>query len=306
MAQVRGTFSALYDNVDKVVFSGLNQYLKEMPPIWRGYYNVKTSDRRLEIMQGVTGMGDVPEKPEGEAYALDFIRPGYQKQLIHTEFGLGFEVTETALDDDQFDQLDKSSMWLAFSARTVEEKRAAAIFNNGFSTETAWDGVSVFSSSHTLAGGGTARNILATAADLSATSLTQALVDLQNQTKLDSGQLVAPVTGLTLLIPPDYEFLAERIIRSTQLAQSADNDVNALRTRRTWNIVINPYLTDSDAWFVLASNTKQHGITSYTRTGIYAPPRMVDARTGNLIYKVRFRRSWGVSWWQNIFASPGA
>ncbi len=296
MAQTRGTFVELYDNVDKVINVVLQDQLKELQPIWRQVFNIKTSDRKFERVMTVTGMGDVPAKGEGETYALDVIKAGYTKDFTHVEFGLGFEVTETALEDDQYDQLEKNAMWLAFSARVVEEKRGGNVFNNGFTTETTPDGVSLFNATHVLKSGATARNILATAADLSATSLAQALVDMQNQTKLESGQLAAPITDLILYVPPALEFTADRILESAGLPGSADNDRNPIKSRRSWKLIVNPYLTDEDAWFILAANKKLHGITSYTRVPITQVPPMTDAKTGNRIYKVRFRRSWGA--WQ--------
>src|SRR3970040_2587639 len=98
-AQVRGTFPELYDNVDKAVRSILKDALQELKPIYTNYYNTRTSDRKFERIMTVTPFSDVPEKPEGEVYSLDVIRPGHTKDFTHVEFGLGFEVTETALED---------------------------------------------------------------------------------------------------------------------------------------------------------------------------------------------------------------
>jgi len=304
MAQVRGTFAELYDNLDKSIYTLLFDALKELPKIWTKVYNVKQSDRKFERVMTVTGMADVPEKGEGAPYTSDIIRPGWTKDFTHTEYGMMFEVTQTALEDDQYDQLAQHARWLMFSARVVEEKKAHALFNNGFTTELSPDGVALFSSAHVLKGGGAARNILATAADLSVTSLTQALIDWQTQTKVESGQLVAPASDLILFIPPALEFSAERILNSTLLPGSADNDKNPLK-RRNWSIVVSPYLTDEDAWFVLAADKKMHGVCSYTRVPISMEPAMTDSRTRNRLYPVRFRRSWGAAWWQGTFGSPG-
>jgi hypothetical protein len=305
MAQTRGTFAELYDNVDKAVFTLLFDAQKELKRIWTSVYNVKTSDRKFERVMSVVGMGDVPQKGEGAAYTSDVIRPGWTKDYTHLEYGMMFEVTQTALEDDQYDQLAQHARWLMFSARVVEEKQAHALFNNGFTTELSPDGVALFSASHVLKGGGSARNILSAAADLSATSLQQALVDWQNQTKVEAGQLVAPATDLVLFVPPDLEFTADRILNSTLLPGSADNDRNPIKARRNWTIIVSPYLTDSDAWFLLDANKKSHGITSYTRVPISMEPAMTDPRTRNRLYPVRFRRSWGASFWQGTFGTPG-
>ena len=305
MPQTRGTFAELHDNLDRAVHTLLAKEYKELMSIWRKFYVVKPSKKRSELVLTVTGMGDVPEKPEGQAYVTDIIQSGYSREFIHTEFGMMFEVTQTALEDDRFDVLSEYAKWLMFSARVVEEKRAALPFSNGFTSENSPDGVSVFNALHVLKGGGTASNILATAADLSWTSLQTALTTWQRETKFEAGLFMQPADDLFLIGPPELEFTAHRIIASTGLPGSADNDVNAIKSLRNITFVKNVYLTDTDAWFLLAKN-KSHGFTSYTRTPISMEPAMTDPRTRNRLYPIRFRRSWGVKWWQNAFGTAGA
>lgn len=302
--QTRGTFPELYDNLDKSVFTILFDAQKENPVTWRDLFNVKTSDRKFERVMSVTGVGDIPEKGEGAPYTSSVIRPGWTKDFLHVEFGAMFEVTETALEDDQYDQLAQNGRWFMFASRVVEEKRAALIYNNGFTTEQSPDGVSIFNAAHVLKGGGTARNTLASAADLSATSLEQALIDLQTETKVEAGQIVAPATSLTLAVHPQNEFQAHRLINSQLRPGVADNDVNALK-KRNWNVIVNPYFTDPDAWFLQDSNKKRHGMTSYTRVKLSMPAPRTDPRTGNRLYPIRWRRSFGCSFWQGLFGSPG-
>ena len=302
--QTRGTFGELYDNVDKAVYTILFDAQKELPAIWKDYINVKKSDRRFERVMSVTGVSTIPEKGEGAPYTASVIRPGWTKDFIHTEFGAMFEVTQTALEDDQYDQLSQNGRWFMFASRVVEEQRAAILYNNGFSSEQSPDGVSIFNSAHVLKGGGTARNTLAAAADLSATSLEQALIDLQTETKVEAGQIVAPATSLKLIVPPALEFTAHRLVNSQLRPGVADNDVNALK-RRNWSIIVNPYLTDSDAWFLQDANNKRQGMTSYTRVALSMEPPMTDPRTRNRMYPVRWRRSFGSAFWQGTFGVAG-
>lgn len=305
-AQVRGVFPELYDNVDKDLKTIIFDALEELAPIYKGYFNMKKSDRKFERVVSVTPFGDVPEKPEGEIYSLDLIRPGWQKDFTHVEFGLGFEVTETALEDDEYEMLIRSGEMLAFSARYVQEKRAADVLNLGFSTELTPDGVSLFNTAHVLKGGGTSRNMLTTDADLSITSLSDAMTDAQTQTKVESGQLVSPITGWELVVPPANEMNAERIVNSSGMPGTADNDINPVKKRRKISITVNPHLTDADSWYLIASNKRMHGLTSYVRVPIKLAPRMVDPFSGNVIYKIRFRQSWGAWMWQGTFGSQGA
>jgi hypothetical protein len=307
MAQVRGTFTELYDSVEKTIRTIVFDSLSELKPIYKDYTNMKSSDKKFERITSVTPFGDVPEKGEGEVYALDLIRPGWQKDFTHVEFGLGFETTETALEDDEYDVLVRSAEMLAFSARYVQEKRAAdAFFNNAFSSETTPDGVSLYNATHVLKGGGTARNMLATDADLSIDSLSDAMTDIQTQTKVESGQLVSPITSFHLVVPPANEMNAERIVNSTGLPGTAENDINPVKRRRTISIVVNPHITDTDSWYLIAQSKRMHGLTSYVRMPVKMAPRMQDPFTGNWIYKIRFRQSWGAWMWQGTFGSQGA
>lgn len=306
MAQTRGTFDALYDNVDKAFYSIMKDRLKELARIYTDYFNVRTSDRKFERVVTYVPFGDTQSKPEGDSYVMDTLRQGWTKDFTHTENGLGFEVTQTALEDDPENILNGAGEWLAFSARYVEEGRAANVLNNGFTTETTPDGTTLFSTSHNLKGGGQAKNRPSTDADLSATSLQQALIDFQTDQKDEAGHLAAPVTSLKLIVPPALEFLADRLLNSVGLPGSADNDRNPIKSRRTWELIVNPRLTDSDAWFVVASNKAQHGLTFYRRVPISTEPMAIDARTGNRIFKTRHRFSVGAWTWIGTYGTAGA
>lgn len=306
MAQVRGTFTELYDSVEKTIRTVIFDTLDELKPIYTDYTNMKTSDKKFERNVSVTPFGDVPEKGEGEIYALDLIRPGWTKDFTHVEFGLGFETTETALEDDEQDLLIRNAEMLAYSARYVQEKRAAdAYFNNAFSSETTPDGVSLYNATHVLGGGGTARNMLSVDADLSIDSLMQALSDVQTETKIESGQLISPIQSFKLVVPPAGEMQAEQIVNSSGLPGSVENDLNPVKKRRNISIVVNPHISDTDSWYLLAGNKRMHGLTSYVRVAPKVPPRQQDPFTGSWIYKVRFRQSWGAWMWQGTFGSQG-
>jgi hypothetical protein len=306
MAQTRGVNGDLYDNVDKTIYGVMKDKLSELKKIYPSVYNIKTSDRKFERVVTYVPFGDTLTKGEGEAYVMDLIRQGYTKDFTHTENGLGFEATQTALDDDQENILSKAGDWLAFSARYVEEGRAANPFNNGFTTETTPDGLSLFNTSHALKGGGTAKNRPSVDADLSATSLAQAMIDSQTDNKDEAGHIAAPINSWTLYIPPTLEFLADRLVNSVGLPGSADNDKNPLKSLRTWNVVVNPRLSDADAWFLVAGSKSQHGLTFYRRTPITMEPMQIDPRTGNRIFKIRHRFSVGAWMWQGTYGTQGA
>lgn len=306
MAQTRGSFSQLFDNTDRMIYVMYGKQLKKLPSIWKKVTKVLDSDRMTEIRMPVVGFGDIPEKPEGTPFATDLLMPGYQKTVTHTEFGGAFEVTQTALEDDRHDQLTKAPMWLMFSAGYTIEKRAANLWNNGFTTETTADGLSVFNTAHTLVRGGTFRNRPAAEVDLSWNALKDAITDLSTETKQDSGQIALAVQDLILYVPPALEMLADRIVNSTGLPGSTDNDRNSIKSRRNIQIVVNPLLTDTDAWFLVAADSDMHGFKAYDRIPLNQLPPETDPRTRSRLYPVRFRMSWFVDIAQSSWGTQGA
>ena len=308
MAQTRGSLSQLHDNTDRKVWVMLNNQLKKLKPEWRDVFKVESSERQTEIAMNIVGFGDIQEKPEGQPYATDLLRPGHEKRVSHTEFGLGFEVTETALEDDRYDQLTKYGMWLTFSADYVLAKRAWNIFNNGFTTENTADGLSIFNTAHVLAGpsGGTFRNRPSAEVDLSWATLRDAIIDLETETKHDSGQLAASVQSLKLIVHPSNEMLADRILNSNGLPGSADNDRNSIKSRRDISIVVSKLLTDPDAWYLVASDSNMHGIRAFERVPMQQGEPRTDARTGNRLYTLRGRYSFYGLYPQNSWGTSGA
>ena len=306
MAQTRGTFSELHDNLDRTVYTLLGKEWKERKKIWTQIYDVKKSKKRSEVFMTVTGVGDIPEKPEGQPFTTDIIQKGYDREVLHTEFGNMFEVTMTALEDDKTDILASHAKWFMFAARVVQEKRAHLLFNNGFTTETSPDGQAIFATAHPLKGGGTARNRPATDADLSWNALHQAIIDWNTDQKFEAGQFIMPTEDLTLFVPPHLLLTADRIINSKQLPGVADNDRNSLNALFNIKVVSSPYLTDTDAWFLLSNAKDEHGFVSYERVGMTMLDPMTNSKTRNREYPIRWRQSWANRWWQGSYATVGA
>ena len=98
---------------------------------------------------------------------------------------------------------------------------------------------------------------------------------------------------------------ALRIVNSTALPGSADNDVNAIKQARKIKVVVNPLLTDTDAWFVVAKNPKMHGFKAYERVALQQLAPVDDPRTRSRIYPIRFRMSFFVTQPQNSWGTSG-
>lgn len=303
MAQFRGTASVLYDNIDKVVYSVVETTGKQLPQIHKKYYRVLTSDRKFERRTQFAQFDSVPLKGEGEDYVSKQIKTGNTVDFTHLEFGLGFEVTETAEEDDQFDVIADYAAGLMRAARWTEETYAASPLILGFSTQTSPDGAAWFSASHTLISGGTCSNLITD--DLSNDSLMNALILSATDAKSEEGHNLMLQEGWDLIVPPALMGVAERVVNSAGLPGSADNDVNPVKNLFKVNVIVNPLITDTDSWFLLAKG-KNHGLLSYTRVPMQMKPMIRTERSDNRLYRLRFRKSWGVDRWQGAVGSQGA
>jgi len=304
--QTRGTVAEFYDNLDRTVFTLLGKEQKERKKIFTQVYDEKTSKKRSEIVMTVMGVGDIPERAEGTPFTTDVIRKGYEREFLHTGFGNAFEVTLEAMEDDKTNVIADHAKWFTFAGRVVMEKRGHVLFNNGFTTETSPDGVSIFNTAHPLKGGGTARNRPATDADISWQALNQAIIDWNTDQKFEAGQFILPAEDLVLFVAPGSYLQADRIVNSTLLPGSADNDRNSIKALFNIKVLPSPYLTDPDAWFLLTANKSEAGFVTYKRLGMTMLEPMTVVETRNRHYPIRWRQSWGNRWWQGSYGTVGA
>ena len=264
----------------------------------------ETSDRAFEEEVMLSGFGTAANKAEGAMVTMDQATEAYTSRYTHNTVALGFAITEEAIEDNLYDRLaGRYTRALARSMAQSKQITAANVLNNGFDTANGGDGKALMTTDHPLANGGTFRNELSTASDLSETSLEQSLIDIA--AFVDERGLKIALQGRKLIIPKELQFTAERILRSPQRVGTADNDINAMANMGMIpeGYRINHFLTDTDAFFIMtdAPNGLKHFVRSPIKTAIEG-----DFDTGNVRFKARERYSFGFSDPRGIFGSPGA
>jgi len=186
---------------------------------------------------------------------------------------------------------------------STKNVKGAAVLNNAFTAAFAGgDGVELCSTLHpTLAG--TFSNEPATAADLNETSLEQAIIDISAFT--DERGLKIAARGMKMIIPPQLQFTADRLLNTAGRTGTADNDINAIKNMGmiAGGYTVNHYLTDTDAWFV--KTDVPNGLKHFNRSPIKTTMEG-DFDTGNVRYKARERYVFGFSDPRGIYGSPGA
>jgi len=274
----------------------------EREPVCDKLFNVYDSAQYREHILTFGGIGTLDTKAEGEAVNYTSPIEGFLTTFTHVVYAKGIRITEEAWSDDLYGVMEDSPAELGGAAAANRESITANHFNNGFdSSYTGADGKELFATDHVRENGDSYKNELSTAADLSRTSLEQANIDFRNF-RTGGGRRMQ-IQPKTLLVPPDLQYEAVRILDSSLQPEDDTNAVNPISdaglTLQVWD-----YLTDSDAWFLLADKG-DHKLTIYDREP-FTTSHIFDFDTGDIKFKgkERFSSSWGDP--RGLFGSPGS
>ena len=294
--------------IAKLLWPGLNarwgvQYA-EHPKEYTDLFDIESSDKAYEEDQEMTGFGLAPIKSQGAPIQYDTAGQGVTTRYTHIAYGLGFIITHEALQDNLYEKIGMQRTGsLAFSMRQTKENVAANVYNRGFSgSYLGGDGASLLSASHPTLSGNQS-NLIAVAADLSEASLEDIVIQIGQAT--NSRGLKIAIQPKSLVIPVSLKFEAERILKSINQNDTANNAINALRAMNVFTdgVKVNHYLTDSDAWFVRTN--VQEGLKLFQREEA-AFAQDGDFDTSNLKYKAYERYSVGWSDWRGLYGSSGS
>ena len=267
-------------------------------------YEIENSDRAFEEEVMLSGFANAAVKAEGSAVTFDTANETFTSRYTHETVALAFALTEEAIEDNLYDTIaTRYTKALARSMAQTKQIKGANILNNGFNSSfPGGDGKELFATDHPSQSGDQ-RNELATSADLSETSIEQALIDIAAFT--DERGLKIAARGVKMIIPSELRFTAERIMKSPARVGTADNDLNAISSMGMipQGFVVNNFLTDTDAFFI--KTDIPNGLKMFERAPIKTAMEG-DFDTGNVRYKARERYSFGFSDWRGMFGSPGA
>jgi hypothetical protein len=191
---------------------------------------------------------------------------------------------------------------LSFSVRQTEETVGANVLNRvTTSGYTGGDGVVLGSASHPSPAGNWS-NILSTSADLSEASLEDLSIQIMNAT--NPRGLKISLLPKRLIVPTALAFEVERILKSQLQNDSANNAVNALRSRGIIpEVAINHYLTDADAWHIKTNAPR--GLCWYDRQAVqFTRDSEFDSENAKAKAYRRFAAGWSDP--RGYYGSQGA
>lgn len=238
------------------------QEYREFPAEYTEIFRVRNSNKAYEVVKEMSGFGLVPKKPENSALQYDTEVPGPETRFTNVTYAMGYMVTREEIRDNLYAEVGAArARALAFSFRQTKEVVHANVLNRAFNTSyPGGDGKPLVATDHP-AGNGTQSNRLATDADISESAL-EDMVTLTMQATDFRGLRIALRPRKLVVSVADWANAA-RILNSTNTPGSANNDVNVVRQQFREGVVINHYLTDTDAWFVLTD--VPGGLISYQR-----------------------------------------
>ena len=268
-------------------------------------YETESSDRAFEEEVLIVGFGDAKVKTEGQGVSFDNASEGFTARYTHETVALAFALTEEAVEDNLYDRLGaRYTKALARSMAHTKQVKAANVLNNAFNANFAGgDGQPLVSTAHPLAYGGTLANRATTMSDLNETSLENALITMS--TFVDDRNMILALQGTKLIVPPQLQFVVDRLLETPGRVGTADNDINAVKNMGMLpqGYAINHFLSDTDAWFLLSDCPD--GFKHFERSPI-STSMEGDFDTGNVRYKARARYSFGYSNPRCVFGSQGA
>jgi len=272
-------------------------------PQGRRYFRVYQSSQYREHSLTFGGLGLMDQKDEGESVNYEAPVEGFLNTFTHVWYAKGIRITQEQWSDDLYGVMEDSPAELGRMAYATEETVLANVFNNGFdSNYTGPDGQPLFSTAHLREDGATYRNELSSAADLSTTSLEQALIDYRNFR--DGGSKRIQVQPGVLLVAPNAQFNAARILKSTH---RPEDDTNAIQPLNDVGLRLDiwDYLTSDEAWFVGPKQKSEGHLMLYEREP-FSSDHIFDFDTGDIKLKGGYRQSSGWGDPRGWFGSPGA
>lgn len=305
-AFLKQNFSDLYGSSQLPALEWLFRHELPMHEGIRGSLaNNKSTNKDIWQMSSTHDVDMFVNVAEGEDYTFVTTKQGASKTLSINKYGLGVSISEEAIADGKFDELGDLMKKLARSAMESREIAFVNLFNNGFSTETTPDAVSVFNSAHTFPSGRTMSNVLSVASDLSESSLQTARYLFSTSFVGDTG-IIYKMLPAKLLVHPANEAYAEELVGSSSKPDTNDNNLNSLK-RHGIQVVSSPHLTDEDAWYLMAGQS-DIGCAIINREGIVtkAGGPAVGFMNDSVLYKSRYREAMGWLHPYGIIATPGA
>lgn len=216
-------------------------------------------------------------------------------------------VDRAALEDDQYGQIKLRVQGLADEARRHQDELVFSLLKGAFST-LCYDGQYFFDTDHSEGESGTQSNKGTSA--LAASSLQDAITAMMKFSD-DRGKPMGVVPD-TLVVPPDLKWTAMELLESVYAPDTATGKTEMRRNvlSGSLDLVVSPYLTDSNDWFLLCTRRVVKPVIFQSRTPVEFAALEGNSENGFMrdqyVYGVRARYNVGYGLWQLAYGGQPA
>lgn len=238
-----GLTDAIRADIDKAFTAGLQ---RAMPAIFPNIFKVESSAKSQENHLAMAGLGDWAQLDDLEPGGADYLAEVGVLSFVHETYKKSLIIPRKSFDDDQSGQIQRNISMMGYRAIMTAERRAARVFNDGFTVSNGIDGKPLFDDAHIL------KKSASTGDNKATTSLTAdnfAAAMTMIKTQKDENNLEILVNPTILLVPPALESAARIITQSQLKPGTANNDINIYQG--ALNVIVNPFLSSATAWFLI-------------------------------------------------------
>lgn len=263
-----------------------------VPSVIPQLYQTLTSEQANEEDLAIGSMGEFPEFEGRVQY--DSPEQLWKITYTHTEFAKGFQIERRLFDDNLYPVMNDRARDLGRAAFRTRETRAASLFNNATST-VGYDGKALGVTDHPLSPTNTSTQSNYFVYALSSANLSTVRLAMRAWTD-DRGNL-ANVNPDLLLVPPELEETAWKIIQTPSVYESGSANLTGQFHRNRYRVVVWDYLTDANRWFLIDSRLMKRFLKWYDRKPLeFAMTDDFDTLVAK--YRAYMRFSYGWSNWR--------
>lgn len=297
MPITRAALTSFYEDLTPYVVATIGEF-KEQPTKFSEFLNIKSTDTGWVDINTLTGHGLWQEKGELVDAKSDEPIQGPTARAKVLTYAQRTAISDEAIEDGKggFKAADGLKRILR-AGRATQEVLAHDVLNSAFGSVVTPDGQPLIDSAHVLLGGGTASN-LATG-DFSQSNLEDAITAIQNA--VDDRGIPIMQTASTLVVSPLFQWVAKVVLGTPNVVGSEHNDINPMSMENI-KLVVSPYLTDDDAWYLLAA---EHELNWYWRRQV-SNWSEVDYVKGAVEVGASFRAVTAAHDWRGIVGSAGS
>ena len=302
-APMRSTdFRSIVEPILNECFDGVyDQRADEWSRVFREQEGIPRNYHEEPVLYG---FGAAPQLADGTPVTYQQGGVLFLKRYVYSVYGLAFALTKVLVEDGDHIRIGQVyARHLAQSLIETKETLAANVLNNAFTggATAGGDGVALNSASHPIVNG-TASNLLATAANLSQTSLEQMLIQIRQA--VDNNGKKIRLVPRQIVVAPGNVFQAEVLLKSVLRAGNANNDINPIKSIGLLDegAAVISRLTSATAWWV--QTDAPEGMKLLMRRALEKTMEG-DFETDSMRYKATERYDLGFTDWRAMYGTPG-